>query len=225
MLEIHLAHGYLLSGFISPVTNQRTDEFGGDIEGRMRFPLRVVQAVRDVWPAGKPVSARISATDWVDDGLSEEDMLAVGQLLKDAGLDIINVSTGQVTKDEDPIYGRMFQSPFSDQIRNEIGIPTIVAGNITSADQANTLVAAGRTDIVAFGRPIMNDPHFVLKAAARYGHTDQYWPPQYMSGKFLEEALAAKDNEEMLELRKAAKPPNPSEALAIAVARGEVLGG
>ncbi len=225
MLEIHLAHGYLLSGFISPVTNQRTDEFGGDIEGRMKFPLRVVQAVRDAWPAAKPISARISATDWVDDGLSEEDMLAVGQLLKDAGLDIINVSTGQVTKDEDPIYGRMFQSPFSDQIRNEIGIPTIVAGNITSADQANTLVAAGRTDIVAFGRPIMNDPHFVLKAAARYGHTDQYWPPQYMSGKFLEEALAGKDNEEMLELRKAAKPPNPSEALAIAVARGEVLGG
>ncbi|MGI9205696.1 MAG: FAD-dependent monooxygenase [Woeseiaceae bacterium] len=225
MLEIHLAHGYLLSGFISPVTNKRTDEFGGSIEGRMKFPLRVVQAIRDVWPTDKPVSARISATDWVEEGISEEDMLAVARLLKDAGLDIINVSTGQVTKDEDPVYGRMFQSPFSDQIRNEVGIPTIVAGNITSADQANTLVAAGRTDIVAFGRPIMNDPHLVLRAAAHYGHTDQYWAPQYLSGKFLEEALAGKENEEMLELRKAAKPPNPSEALAIAVARGEVLGG
>jgi len=225
MLEVHLAHGYLLSGFISPATNKRTDEFGGGIVGRMKFPLRVVQAVRDVWPAGKPVSARISATDWVDDGLSEEDMLTVARMLKDAGLDIINVSTGQVTKDEDPVYGRMFQSPFSDQIRNEIGIPTIVAGNITSADQANTLVAAGRTDIVAFGRPIMNDPHFVLMAAAHYGHTSQHWAPQYMSGKYLAEALAGKENEEMLELRKAAKPPNPSEALAIAVARGEVLGG
>ncbi len=225
MLEIHLAHGYLLSGFISPVTNQRTDGFGGDIEGRMKFPLRVIQAIREVWPADKPMSARISATDWVAEGLSEKDMLAVARMLKDAGLDIINVSTGQVTKDEDPVYGRMFQSPFADQIRNEVGIPTIVAGNITSADQANTLVAAGRTDIVALGRPIMNDPHLVLRAAAHYGHTNQYWAPQYLSGKFLAEALAGKENEEMLELRKAAKPPNPSEALAIAVARGEVLGG
>ena len=150
-------------------------------------------------------------------------MLAVASMLKEAGVDIINVSTGQVAKEEDPVYGRMFQAPFADQIRNEIGMPTIVAGNITTADQANTLIAAGRTDIVAFGRMIMNDPHFVLKAAAHYGNSTQYWPPQYLSGKFLAEALAAKENEEMLELRSAAKPPNPSEALAIAIARGEVL--
>ncbi len=223
MIEVHLAHGYLLSGFISPYTNRRDDEFGGDIEARMKFPLRVVAALRDAWPADKPMSARISATDWVEGGLSEDDMLAVASMLKEAGIDIINVSTGQVTTDEEPIYGRMFQAPFADQIRNEVGMPTIVAGNITTADQANTLVAAGRTDIVAFGRAIMNDPHFVLRAAAHYGHKDQYWAPQYLSGKFLAEILADKENEEMLELRTAAKPPNPGEALAIAIARGELL--
>jgi len=223
MLELHFAHGYLLSGFLSPVTNLRDDEFGGDIAGRMKFPLRVLAAVRAVWPENKPISARISATDWVDGGLSEADMLALAVALKDAGLDIINVSTGQVTKDEDPMYGRMFQAPFADQIRNEVGIPTIVAGNITTADQANTLIAAGRTDIVAFGRCIMNEPHFVLSAAAHYGHVGQQWAPQYQSGKMLAEILASKNNEEMLELRSAAKPPNPSDALAIAVARGEIL--
>lgn len=223
MIEVHLAHGYLLSTFISPYTNHREDEFGGSIENRMKYPLRVVNAMREVWPEEKPMSARISATDWVDGGLSDEDMVAVASMLKEAGIDIINVSTGQVASEEEPIYGRMFQAPFADQIRNEVHIPTIVAGNISTADQANTLVAAGRTDIVAFGRTIMNDPHFVLRAAAHYGHRNQYWPPQYISGKFLADALAAKENEEMFELRTAAKPPNPSEALAIAVARGEVL--
>lgn len=223
MIELHLAHGYLLSAFISPVTNLRKDEFGGDIEARMRFPLRVLNAVREAWPAEKPISARISATDWIEGGFTEADMLAVATLLKEAKLDVVNVSTGQVTKDEDPIYGRMFQTPFADQIRNEVGIATIVAGNVTTADQANTLIAAGRTDIVAFGRQIMNQPHFVLMAAAHYGHLDQYWAPQYLSGKMLAEILAEKNNEEMLELRTAAKPPNPSEALAIAVARGEIL--
>ena len=223
MIEVHLAHGYLLSTFISPYTNHRDDEYGGDIESRLRFPLRVVNAMREAWPQDKPVSVRISASDWVEGGLSEDDLLAMAAMLKEAGVDIINVSTGQVTKDEDPVYGRMFQSPFADQIRNEIGIPTIVAGNITTADQANTLVAAGRTDIVAFGRAIMNEPHFVLQAAAHYGHTDQYWAPQYLAGKFMAEILADKDNQDMLELRSAAKPPIPSEALAIALARGEVL--
>jgi anthraniloyl-CoA monooxygenase len=223
MLEVHLAHGYLLSSFISPVTNRRDDAYGGDIEARMKFPLHVLEEIRKTWPADKPISVRVSATDWVADGLSEADMLAVATLLKDAGIDIINVSTGQVTHDEDPVYGRMYQAPFADQIRNEVGIPTIVAGNITTADQANTLVAAGRTDLVAFGRGMMNEPHFVLSAAAHYGHGDQYWAPQYQSGKFMAESLAAKENAEMLELRRAAKPPNPGEALAIAVARGEVL--
>ena len=222
MIEAHLAHGYLLSSFISPYTNRREDAFGGDIESRMRFPLRVIAAMREAWPVEKPMSVRISATDWVEGGLSEADMLAVSEMLKTAGIDIINVSTGQVASDEDPIYGRMFQAPFADLIRNETKMPTIVAGNITTADQANTLVAAGRTDIVAFGRIIMNDPHFVLKAAAHYGHCNQHWVPQYLSGKFLAEVLADKENEAMQELRTAAKPLNPSEALAIAIARGEV---
>jgi len=225
MLEVHLAHGYLLSAFISPVTNVRDDEFGGDINSRMKFPLHIVKAVRAAWPSEKPLSARISATDWCANGLTEGDMLVVAELLKNAGLDIINVSTGQVTKDEEPIYGRMFQAPFADQIRNEVGIPTIVAGNITSADQANTLIAAGRTDIVAMGRPIMNEPNLVLNAAAHYGHSRQQWAPQYHSGKYLAEAVAAKSAAEMLDLRLAAKPPNPTEALAIAIARGDVLGG
>lgn len=223
MIELHLAHGYLLSGFISPVTNLRQDEFGGDIHGRMKYPLQVVRAVRNAWPEHKPLGVRISATDWVDDGLTEAEMLEMAAMLKEAGVDVINVSTGQVTKDEDPIYGRMFQAPFSDQIRNEVGIPTIVAGNVTSADQANTLVAAGRTDIVAMGRPIMNEPHLVLSAAAHYGHRKQYWPPQYHSGKPAAEALARTDNEEMLALRHDARPPKPGDALAIAIARGELL--
>ncbi|HNP34828.1 MAG TPA: FAD-dependent monooxygenase [Woeseiaceae bacterium] len=225
MIEIHLAHGYLLSGFISPYTNKRSDEYGGSVLHRMRFPLRVVAAVRAMWPKHKPLSVRISATDWVEGGLPEEDMLEMARLLKSAGVDVINVSTGQVTKDEDPVYGRMFQAPFADQIRNEVGIPTIVAGNITTLDQANTLVAAGRTDIVAMARPLMNQPHLVLEAAAHYGHKKQFWPPQYHSGKPLAEALAEKANEEMAELRREAKPPNPRDALAIAVARGEVLVG
>ncbi|MCH9693607.1 MAG: FAD-dependent monooxygenase [Gammaproteobacteria bacterium] len=223
MLEVHLAHGYLLSGFISPYTNRRTDKFGGSVENRMRFPLQVIAAVKESWPNDKPVSVRISATDWVEGGLSEDEMLAVARMCEAAGVQVINVSTGQVTKDEDPVYGRMFQAPFADQIRNEIGIPTIVAGNITTVDQANTLIAAGRTDVVAFARPLMNEPHLVLNAAAHYGHSDQYWPPQYQSGKPLAEALAEKDADEMTELRREAKPPNPSEALAIAVARGEVF--
>lgn len=223
LIEIHMAHGYLLSAFISPYTNKRGDEFGGSIENRLRFPLRVLKEVKNIWPDNKAISVRISATDWVDGGLSENDCLILAAQLKENGADIINVSTGQVTKDEDPIYGRMFQAPFADQIRNEVGIPTIVAGNITTADQVNTLVAAGRTDIVALARPIMNEPHFVLSAAAHYGYEAQVWPRQYESGKFAALALAAKENEEALNLRLEAKPPNPRETLAIAIARGDVL--
>jgi len=219
MVEIHMAHGYLLSGFISPVTNQRTDSYGGRLEQRMKFPLRVVDAIRAIWPSRKPVSVRISATDWVEDGLPDEDRLAMAKLLKAHGVDVINVSTGQVTRDENPIYGRMFQAPFADQIRNEVGIPTIVAGNITTADQCNTLVAAGRTDIVALGRAMMNEPQFVLNAAAHYGYHEQFWPDQYLSGKSSAELLAEKINQENLELRIAAKPPNPVEAVAMAAAR------
>ncbi len=223
MIEIHMAHGYLLSSFISPCTNKRSDEYGGNISNRMKFPLAVLEQVKKVWPADKPISVRISATDWIEGGLSETDMLAMCEILKQNGVSIINVSTGQVVKEEEPMYGRMFQAPFADQIRNEVGIPTIVAGNISTADQVNTLVAAGRTDIVALARPIMNDPHFVLNAAAHYQQTNEKWPAQYIPGKFAAEAKAAKENEEELELRLNAKPPNPVDSLAIAMAKGELL--
>lgn len=223
MVELHMAHGYLLSAFISPYTNRRTDQFGGSVENRMRFPLRVLKEARAAWPGDRPVSVRISATDWVEGGLSPGDLMEVALLLKENGADIINVSTGQVAREEKPMYGRMYQVPFADAVRNDVGIPTIVAGNITTADQVNTLVAAGRCDIVALARPIMNDPHFVLNAAARYGIKEQFWPPQYMSGKFAAELKGSKDVQEELELRLDAKPPNPRDALGIAIARGEVL--
>jgi anthraniloyl-CoA monooxygenase len=223
MIELHLAHGYLLSSFISPCTNKRCDEYGGSIENRMKFPLRVLNAVKAAWPENKPVSVRISATDWVEGGLTNAEMMKVAAMLKDNGVDIINVSTGQVIKEEQPVYGRMYQVPFADQIRNEVGIATIVAGNISTADQVNTLVAAGRTDIVALARPIMNEPQFVLNAAAHYQYSDCHWPAQYMAGKFAAEALANKENAEEKELRSSAKPPNPVDSLAIAIARGDIL--
>ena len=223
MLEIHMAHGYLLSSFISPYTNRRADEYGGDIKNRARFPLRILRTVRQAWPPERPISIRISATDWITDGLSEGDLSTLVSLLKDNGADIINVSTGQVVSHEEPVYGRMYQAPFADRTRNEMGIPTIVAGNITSADQVNTLVAAGRTDLVALARPIMNEPQFVLNAAARYGYKEQHWPEQYGAGKFAAELKAARDNEEEIDLRTGAKPPNPEDMLAVAIARGEVL--
>ncbi|MCY4281917.1 MAG: FAD-dependent monooxygenase [Gammaproteobacteria bacterium] len=223
MVEIHMAHGYLLSSFISPYTNRRSDRFGGNIGNRARFPLRILSAVRAAWPSARPVSVRISATDWIGDGLSGEDMLALVALLRNNGADIINVSTGQVVSHEDPVYGRMYQAPFADRVRNETGIPTIVAGNITSADQVNTLIVAGRTDLAALARPLMNEPQFVLNAAARYSYREQYWPDQYAAGKFAAELNAERNNQEEIELRTNAKPSSPQDMLAVALARGEVL--
>lgn len=222
MVEVHMAHGYLLSSFVSPVTNLRTDEYGGDVVARMKFPLECLQAVRKAWPANKPISVRISACDWVEGGLTEEDMMEVARLLKANGADVINVSTGQVTKAEKPLYGRMFQAPFADQIRNEVGIPTIVAGNISTVDQANTLVASGRTDFVAFARPLLTNPNLILEAAAKYGHRDQLWPKQYAAAKFQASLLADRENAEMKELKINAKPPSPADALALALGRKEL---
>ena len=224
MIEVHMAHGYLLSSFVSPVTNQRTDEYGGDVQARMKFPLECLQAARKAWPADKPISVRISACDWVGGGLSEADMLEVARLLKANGADVINVSTGQVTKAEQPLYGRMFQAPFADQVRNEVGIPTIVAGNISTVDQANTLVASGRTDFVAFARPLLTNPNLILEAAAKYGYNDQLWPKQYAAAKFQAGLLADRENAEMKELKINAKPPSPADALALALGRRELAG-
>ena len=184
ILELHMAHGYLLSSFISPLTNIRTDAYGGSLANRMRYPLEVFDRVREAWPAAKPISVRISATDWVDDGgFTGDDAVAVSKMLADRGCDIIDVSAGQTTKQAQPRYGRMFQTPFSDQVRHEAQCATIAVGNITTADQANTIVAAGRADLVALGRPHLNDPYFTLHAASHYGHEDQWWPNQYLSSK------------------------------------------
>jgi len=209
LLEIHMAHGYLLASFISPLANRRTDAYGGGIDNRMRFPLRVFDAVRAVWPDDKPISVRISATDWHPGGLSGEDLLAIARLLREHGCDLIDVSAGQTVEDQEPVYGRMFQTPFSDQVRNEAGIATVAVGNITTADQVNTIVAAGRADLVALARPHLADPYFTLQAAAAYGVTDQVWPPQYLPGRDQALALAERAREEEAELRRLAVPQKP----------------
>ena len=183
MIEFHAAHGYLLSSFISPLTNQRSDEYSGSLENRCRYPLEVFNAMRAVWPADKPMSVRISAHDWVPGGTTPNDAVEVSRLFKDAGADIIHVSSGQVSKDEKPVYGRMFQVPFSDKIRNELHVPTITVGNIFEADHVNTIVASGRADLCALARPHLADPAWTLHAAAEQGYTGVGWPKQYIGGK------------------------------------------
>lgn len=206
MLELHAAHGYLLAGFISPLTNKRSDEYGGAIENRMRFPLEVFRAMRAAWPAGKPMSVRISATDWEDGGLTSEESTEVARLFAEAGCDLIDVSSGQTTPDAEPVYGRMYQTPFSDQIRNDTGLATMCVGAITSADQANTIVAAGRADLVALARPHLVDPFFVMRAAAWYGVPDIACPPQYYAGRDQIVRNSPRDREELAALRRKAKP-------------------
>jgi len=182
-LELHCAHGYLLSTFISPLTNHRSDEFGGSLENRCRYPLHVFSAIRKVWPTGKPISVRISAHDWVEGGITPTDAVAIARLFKQAGADIIDCSSGQVSKLQQPIYGRMFQTPFSDQIRNEAGISTIAVGAITDADQVNSIIASGRADLCAIGRPHLANPAWTLNEAAKLGFSDVGWPVQYEAGK------------------------------------------
>jgi len=207
MIELHMAHGYLLSSFITPVANKRTDEYGGSLENRMRYPLAVFDAVRAVWPAGKPTSVRISATDWVgDDGVDVQDAIAIGRMFKAHGADVIDVSAGQTTPDAKPIYGRMFQTPFAEAVRNEAQIPTIAVGNITTADQVNTILAAGRADLVALARPHLVDPHFTLHAAAYYGVAQQRWPVQYDAGKEQAMRLTARDKADAERVRQLLRP-------------------
>jgi anthraniloyl-CoA monooxygenase len=183
MLELHCAHGYLLSAFITPLTNRRRDEYGGSLDNRLRFPLRVFRAMRAVWPQERPMSVRISAHDWTPGGIEPDDAVAIARAFKAAGCDLIDVSAGQTSPEAQPVYGRMFQTPFADQIRQEAGIATLAVGNITDADQANTIVAAGRADIVALARVHLSDPYFTLRAAARLGDTGQWWPQPYLSAR------------------------------------------
>jgi anthraniloyl-CoA monooxygenase len=207
LLELHMAHGYLLSSFITPVANRRTDEYGGSLANRMRYPLEVFDAVRAVWPAAKPMSVRISATDWVGEaGMTGPDAVRVARLLAAHGCDLVDVSAGQTTPEAKPVYGRMFQTWFSEEVRNEAGIATIAVGNITTPDQVNTILAAGRADLVALARPHLADPHFTVRAAAWYGHAPQPWPVQYASGKEQAHRLAARDRAEIEALRLAARP-------------------
>jgi anthraniloyl-CoA monooxygenase len=199
MLELHCAHGYLLSGFITPLSNRRTDEYGGTLENRLRFPLEVFRAIREVWPQDRPMSVRVSATDWVEGGIDGADAVEIARAFHLAGVDIVHVSAGQTSPDAKPVYGRMFQTPFSDRIRNETGVPTIAVGNITEPDQVNSIIAAGRADLCALARPHLADPNWTLRAAAQLGYTTQPWPVQYLTGKEqLERNLARQRQAELL---------------------------
>ncbi|QQR40749.1 bifunctional salicylyl-CoA 5-hydroxylase/oxidoreductase [Devosia rhizoryzae] len=182
-LELHCAHGYLLSSFLSPLTNHRTDEYGGSHANRARFPLEVFEAVRAVWPADKPISVRLSCNDWFDGGNTPADAAIYAEMFKQAGADVIDCSSGQVWKEEKPVYGRLFQTPFSDKIRNEVGIPTIAVGAISEADHANSIIAAGRADLCAVARPHLADPSWLLHETAKIGIKSVAWPKQYYSAK------------------------------------------
>jgi anthraniloyl-CoA monooxygenase len=180
LLELHLAHGYLLSTFVSPLTNRREDGYGGDLAGRMRYPLEVLDAVRGAWPAERPISVRISACDWAPGGTTGDDAVEIARALQAHGVDIVDVSSGQVVAFEEPDYGRMFQTPFSDRIRHEVGIATIAVGAIQGWDHVNTILASGRADLCAMARPHLFDPYLTLHAAAEQGY-DMQWPNQYVS--------------------------------------------
>ena len=184
MVELHAAHGYLVSSFISPVSNVRTDEYGGSLENRMRWPLEVLRAMRGAWGEDKPISVRISASDWVgDDGVTPEAAVLIAGMFAGAGADIIDVSAGQTSVDAKPIHGRMFQTPFSDRIRNEAGLATMAVGNITEADQVNGILLAGRADLVCLARPHLADPYWTLHAAVAAGDTGTDWPLPYLAGR------------------------------------------
>jgi anthraniloyl-CoA monooxygenase len=212
MLELHCAHGYLLASFLSPLTNRRADEYGGAVENRLRYPLEVFDAMRAGWPADRPMSVRLSATDWANGGLSEDDLLAIARAFAARGCDLLDVSTGQTVHDSAPTYGRMFQVPWSDMIRQETGVATMCVGNITTADQANTILAAGRADLVALARPHLTDPMFALRAAAQYGVPDVSCPVQYGWGRDALMRNAAREREELRDLRLKARPSRHAPA-------------
>ncbi len=182
-LELHCAHGYLLSSFISPLTNQRSDEYGGSLANRLRYPLEVFNAVRAAWPQDLPISVRISAHDWVEGGITPDDAVLIARAFKAAGADLIDCSSGQVSKLEQPVFGRMFQTPFADRVRNEAGIATIAVGAISEADHVNSIIASGRADLCAVARPHLANPAWTLMESAKIGYTDVPWPKQYRAAK------------------------------------------
>ncbi|MCB1385886.1 MAG: bifunctional salicylyl-CoA 5-hydroxylase/oxidoreductase [Nitratireductor sp.] len=185
MIEMHAAHGYLLAEFISPVTNKRSDAYGGSLENRLRYPLEVLAAMREAWPSEKPLSVRISAHDWIDGGVTPDEAVEIARALHAGGADIIDVSSGQTDPAEKPIYGRMFQTPFSDRIRNEAHIPTMTVGNISDYDQVNGILMAGRADLVCLARQHLADPFWTLHAAVEQGDAESQWPAPYKGGRDL----------------------------------------
>ncbi len=196
MVELHAAHGYLLSGFITPLQNKRTDDYGGSLDNRLRFPLEVFEAMRDAWPSDRPMSVRISANDWADEaGVTPDEAVLIAQAFARAGADLIDVSAGQTWADARPVYGRMFQTPFSDKIRNEAHLATMAVGNITEPDQANAILAAGRADLVALARPHLVDPYWTLRAAAAQQYPGQWCPPPYLNGMAQLERLVQREAE------------------------------
>ena len=194
-IELHCAHGYLLSAFLSPLTNRRDDAYGGSAERRARFPLEVFTAMRESWPVDRPMSVRISAHDWTPGGNTGEDAVAIARLFHAAGADLIDVSAGQVVKEENPVYGRMWQTPLADLVRQEAPVPVIAVGAISDADQANGIIASGRADLVAIGRPHLANPAWLLAESARlgFGGTGALWPPQYRAAKVQLERLMERE--------------------------------
>ncbi|WP_020400342.1 tRNA-dihydrouridine synthase [Kordiimonas gwangyangensis] len=206
MVELHSAHGYLIASFLSPLTNTRTDEYGGSAENRARYPLEVFRAMREVFPEDRPISVRISAWDWAPGGMNWDDLKVICTAFKDAGVDLINVSSGQTVPHQKPMYGRMYQVPFADFIRHEVGIPVMTVGAITEPEQINTILAAGRADLVALARPHLNDPAFTRRAAAHYGVTDPHWPIQYKTGEYQQLREAEKATEKAFEVAAKLRP-------------------
>ncbi|MFK7957396.1 MAG: hypothetical protein AB8B96_14960 [Lysobacterales bacterium] len=206
MLELHCAHGYLLASFLSPLTNQRTDEYGGTPENAVRFPLEVFNAVREVWPANKPMSVRLSSSDWAPGGITLEDLVYFGNAFKAAGVDILHASSGETVRWQKPVWGRMWQTPFAEHLRQHVEIPTIAVGDITTGAQINTIIADERADLCALGRPHLNNPFFTRMTAGHYGVKDLDWPDAYASGCYQLFSSAGKENQKALDLALRARP-------------------